>query len=388
VWEETQLVVMAGLQPLLDIWPSSGETQDARAPRTRAPRVRAPVQQSLAFTRGPFAPPLRRRMVDLSDADLRRLWPGLSPADVREFAPWATSREEVYRIAFPAGTAIQEGHEAVVQLEPRVAAGINAERAARTTRTPRDIELVSPDGVPNPFRLRHPVFDASGSILRPPMPDVLSVGTIRQQMEWIQMATGQVVTVGNLSPVIGAAGAKTELFATRELERVLAIDIRRVQPGMQGLVNSWREQNVNLIESGIRAGATSKKLRPSMLSDISRVIERGHADGLRVEQLAGGIAERFGVSKSRAELIARDQTLKLNAQVNQARQTQVGITRYRWSTSGDSNVRDGHQRLNGDVFEWASPPDVGDGRHEHPGGDFQCRCVAVPVFEPGDPLSQ
>lgn len=109
--------------------------------------------------------------------------------------------------------------------------------------------------------------------------------------------------------------------------------------------------------------------------------------GLRVEDLAAEIERRAEVSASRAELIARDQTLKLNGQITQARQEAGGISRYVWSTSGDERVREAHAELDGQTFDWSDPPEVSDdGRREHPGGDYQCRCVAVPVVEEAEGL--
>jgi SPP1 gp7 family putative phage head morphogenesis protein len=53
-----------------------------------------------------------------------------------------------------------------------------------------------------------------------------------------------------------------------------------------------------------------------------------------------------------------------------------------WSTSHDRRVRDSHKELNGRVFTWDNPPivDPARGRRAHPGQDYGCRCVAVPVM--------
>ena len=55
---------------------------------------------------------------------------------------------------------------------------------------------------------------------------------------------------------------------------------------------------------------------------------------------------------------------------------------YVWSTSQDSRVRDSHRRLNRKKFRWDDPPvvDPKTGRRCHPGEDYGCRCVALPVF--------
>jgi SPP1 gp7 family putative phage head morphogenesis protein len=100
----------------------------------------------------------------------------------------------------------------------------------------------------------------------------------------------------------------------------------------------------------------------------------------RVEDVRGRLMDKFGLSKSRADLIARDQTLKLNSQLSQARATSVGVTSYTWVTSRDERVRSGHAALHGKVFRYDTPPVTNPrtGEVNHPGGDFQCRCVAVP----------
>mgnify|MGYP000999969619 CR=1 FL=1 len=98
--------------------------------------------------------------------------------------------------------------------------------------------------------------------------------------------------------------------------------------------------------------------------------------GMRFEDLAKEI-ERIGdVTESRAKLIARDQTSKMNGAFNQARQTSLGIERYIWKTSGDERVRDDHAKNDGDTFRWDKAPLTG-----HPGEDINCRCVAIPVFD-------
>ncbi len=97
---------------------------------------------------------------------------------------------------------------------------------------------------------------------------------------------------------------------------------------------------------------------------------------MRVEDLADLLQGRTGVAESRAMLIARDQTTKLNGALNEIRQTEAGVTSYTWSTSLDERVRDEHSEREGEVFDWDSPPEDG-----HPGEPIQCRCVAIPVVE-------
>jgi SPP1 gp7 family putative phage head morphogenesis protein len=102
------------------------------------------------------------------------------------------------------------------------------------------------------------------------------------------------------------------------------------------------------------------------------------AQGERWEAMVGRVQEIGDVTESRAKLIARDQTSKLNASFNEVRQKELGIEKYRWDTAGDERVRESHQELNGQEFRWDDPPDV-DGENVHPGEAINCRCVAVPM---------
>lgn len=131
-----------------------------------------------------------------------------------------------------------------------------------------------------------------------------------------------------------------------------------------------RNQNLAYLEKAGRAYA----------DDVRDIFEDPATFGQSVEEIAARLLDRGGVSESRARLIARDQTLKLNGAITQTRQENAGIARYTWSTSLDERVREEHAALEGQEFEWTSPPAVG-----HPGEDFQCRCVAIPIIDDIEP---
>lgn len=146
-----------------------------------------------------------------------------------------------------------------------------------------------------------------------------------------------------------------------------ALGVRSISSlGIAEEVAKRRQENVNLVVDAHRAYADS----------VQDIFTDPENFGLRVEVLQAKLLERGDVSESRAELIARDQTLKLNGAITKARQTGAGVSEYVWSTSRDERVRDSHRVLEGQRFSWSSPPEVG-----HPGEDYQCRCVALPVIE-------
>ena len=141
-------------------------------------------------------------------------------------------------------------------------------------------------------------------------------------------------------------------------------------PGLEGFIATARENNVRLVT---RASA-------DFLDQVRGVLEE--SDGVAPADLAEALRERVAVSKSRATLIARDQTLKLNGQIIEHRARAVGLARYVWSTSHDERVRPSHAELDGQTFSWDDPPETNEaGDTNHPGQDYQCRCVPIPVID-------
>jgi SPP1 gp7 family putative phage head morphogenesis protein len=89
---------------------------------------------------------------------------------------------------------------------------------------------------------------------------------------------------------------------------------------------------------------------------------------------------RFDVTKSHADLIARDQVTKLNADMTRMRHKAAGIKRFRWSTSRDERVRESHAALDGEEFSYDDLPEV-DGEKVMPGEPVCCRCVAIAIVD-------
>lgn len=135
-------------------------------------------------------------------------------------------------------------------------------------------------------------------------------------------------------------------------------------------LKKWVEDNVGLISS----------IPEDTLEKMKDIVYDGFTNGKTTTRMVKEIQIVYGVSRRRAELIARDQTAKLNGHIQKAQQQDAGITEYIWSTTGDERVRRSHQELNGKKFSWDDPPENSDGRKCHPGQDFQCRCIGRPVF--------
>lgn len=164
----------------------------------------------------------------------------------------------------------------------------------------------------------------------------------------------------------GNAAGRTEKGNAKEHKRwfknVIGLDVTQAEPWLTDFVDLFVESNVGLIKS----------IHTRYFGEVRDIVEAAAITGRRPEGLAREIEERFGVSKSRARLLARDQVGKLNSQITAARQQRLGIKKYIWRTSGDERVRESHRAKEGRDFLWQDPPnDTG-----HPGEDFQCRCTA------------
>jgi SPP1 gp7 family putative phage head morphogenesis protein len=112
-------------------------------------------------------------------------------------------------------------------------------------------------------------------------------------------------------------------------------------------------------------------------SQLQEVVQDQFVEGMRWEDMVEMIEHVGDVTESRAKLIARDQTSKMNSSFNEARQTSVGIEEYEWQTAGDERVRETHADNDGERFRWDDPPD----ETGHPGHDVNCRCTAIPYFD-------
>ena len=166
----------------------------------------------------------------------------------------------------------------------------------------------------------------------------------------------------------------------RQIKTVLGVNPIISEPFLEPLVQSFVENNVSLIQNipeqslrnietkirlGIEQGVSSKELQKRTLEEIVTK---------RLEDLT---KDELKKAKNRAKLIARDQTNKFLGNLNELRQTSLGVEEYTWSTSKDERVRPTHQAKEGKTFKWSDPPnDTG-----HPGHDINCRCTALPVLE-------
>lgn len=181
-----------------------------------------------------------------------------------------------------------------------------------------------------------------------------------------------------------AAWRPTEVYAVAKKFGQRTNDFQRAQLDQQ--VRSAMGVSLSMIERPITAklegfaalNVDLIKTVPERYFDRIRMdVEDAFDSGMEPDTLADLFIERDGMAENDARRIARDQIGKLNGQLNEERQTAMGVSGYIWRTANDSRVRDEHADREGQHFDWDDPPEDG-----HPGEPIQCRCFAEPDLDP------
>lgn len=113
---------------------------------------------------------------------------------------------------------------------------------------------------------------------------------------------------------------------------------------------------------------------------IEGVVTRGFVAGRDLDAIAKQLVKHEGITTRRAALIARDQSNKLTADMNAARQAQLGLTWAVWKhSSAGKEPRHTHVRAGREewIFDTQKGIDFGDAFGQVlPGQAINCRCVS------------
>ena len=154
---------------------------------------------------------------------------------------------------------------------------------------------------------------------------------------------------------------------SRSMRRNLLAEIDRAP--IANRFSELMDQQVTLIKS----------IPLDAAQDVHDLVIAGLSNAQRPPDVAKHIE---GVSRSRANLIARTESTRAATTLLQARSEWIGSEEYIWRTSEDADVRPDHRILDGKAFRWDSPPiaDRRTGARAHPGCIYNCRCVAGPII--------
>ncbi|WP_232232347.1 minor capsid protein [Cupriavidus sp. amp6] len=179
----------------------------------------------------------------------------------------------------------------------------------------------------------------------------------------------------SMRAVITLFADRVNAFNAGQFHKILraayGVDVFKSEPALGPISTVWEAENLRLIKS------IPTQYVEGLQSKVVAAVQRGET----VASLTKQVRESYDVPKKRAELIARDQIGKLNGQLTEYRQRNVGVDEYRWRGVLDARERDEHVGREGDKFRWDSPPADGN-----PGQPIRCRCWAEPVLPNLDDL--
>lgn len=129
------------------------------------------------------------------------------------------------------------------------------------------------------------------------------------------------------------------------------------------------------------------------IKQLRKMIQENVLEGNRPEQIQKTIQRSFGVSQNKAKFLARQETSLMMAKFKETRYVDAGSEEYIWkcvhmpkdktpAQHNVGNVRYYHGILDGTRQRWDRPPiTTKDGKRNHPGEDFNCRCFPMPIVK-------
>jgi SPP1 gp7 family putative phage head morphogenesis protein len=146
----------------------------------------------------------------------------------------------------------------------------------------------------------------------------------------------------------------------------------RMTRAMNDALQAVIAENVGLIKS----------IASEHLTDVQGILMRSVSRGGDLGQMSKELQKRYGLTKKRAALIARDQNSKVNSVIVRVRQQEAGITTAIWmhSTAG-KHPRPTHVANNGKPYAIAEGwYDPAEGKKIWPGEAINCRCFSRAVI--------
>lgn len=167
---------------------------------------------------------------------------------------------------------------------------------------------------------------------------------------------------------------KTKSYTDGSLQNILkesgfAVKFKMTEP-MQDAYQAIIHENVWLIKS----------ISSEHLQEVQGLVMRSVQQGRNLGDLTSELTKRYGITKRRAALIARDQNNKATATTTRVHHKQLGITQAVWKHShAGKHPRPSHLKADGDVYDIDKGMYL-DGKWTWPGVEICCRCVSKPLI--------
>ena len=129
-----------------------------------------------------------------------------------------------------------------------------------------------------------------------------------------------------------------------------------------------------------------KNTTSQIISNVTNITYDGVTTGQSWTAVEKDLRTQKRIAADRIKRIARDQTAKLNENLNEMSQRDAGIEFFEWMTANDERVSTGyggHKQLDGKIYKWgdtAHYPIIDSyGHRGTPATRVNCRCSALPV---------
>lgn len=146
----------------------------------------------------------------------------------------------------------------------------------------------------------------------------------------------------------------------------------KMTAAMRDAYAAIRAENVGLIRT----------IPQQYLAKVEVLVMQSVSQGGKLSDLSTALERNYGVTKRRAQLIARDQNAKATAVMVKTRHVELGITTAKWlHSAGGKHPRPEHVAFSGKTYDIRTGHDFGDGAGPvWPGTAINCRCVSIPVM--------
>lgn len=192
--------------------------------------------------------------------------------------------------------------------------------------------------------------------------------------KWQKMFDGKADNiVGPFITQSNKANSASVHASLKKLSGGLSLGTRKLDYDSTQVLKAAAAENVALIKS----------IPQQYLQRIEGAVYRSitHPEGR--DYLIKEIERTKQVTKSRARMIAGDQTRKVNAALTQGRMEKVGVKKFEWVHVASSHPRELHIHLDGKIFSWDKPPVIQKSPEirGYPAQLVNCKCQCIPVFD-------
>ena len=145
----------------------------------------------------------------------------------------------------------------------------------------------------------------------------------------------------------------------------------QMSPYTEEMLKAAMGENVGLIKS----------IGVQYLGKVEQSVWASVKGGFDLGTLSKELQHSYGVTKNRAELIARDQGAKANAVIEQARRKELGITKAIWKhSSAGKEPRQSHVKANNTVYDVDKGCYI-DNEFIQVGEKINCRCYSLSIID-------